>query len=102
MSPAARHAPNSRQSQGNSVADAWMGDELLHETAALVDNRLAGSTSTSTFVVRGVDLGRDWVSLGPSAELDLRSNLKLWASYYLNLNDNQVFHTGSGGLVMLW
>ncbi len=91
-----------RYARGALSFDTAWTHELLHETAALVNNRLAGSITTSTFVVRGVDLGRDWVSFGPSAELNLRSNLKLWASYYLNLNDNQVFHTGSGGLVMLW
>jgi autotransporter-associated beta strand protein len=88
--------------QGALSFDTVWTHELLSETTALVDNRLAGATGTNTFLVSGVDLGRDWVNLGPSLEWNLRENTKLWAAYALNFNDNQVFHSGGGGVAVLW
>lgn len=82
--------------------EAIWNHELLSRTTGLVDNRLPGAAGTSAFTVRGVDLGRDWVTLGPYANLRLTSNAGIYGGYSLNFNQHQTFHTGGGGLTITW
>ena len=89
-------------SRGTVSFETVWAHELLDETAGLIDTRLTGAGGPATFAVRGVDLGRDWVSLGPRAELRLSPRSKLFGSYDLSFNASQSLHTGSGGLEVAW
>jgi autotransporter-associated beta strand protein len=73
--------------------------ELLDE-AATIDAQLAGTSSA--FRVRGVDLGRDWVVLGPGVNWRIGDNCRLFADYDLHFNSALAYHTGSGGVEFTW
>ncbi|MGL4513147.1 MAG: autotransporter domain-containing protein [Lacipirellulaceae bacterium] len=75
---------------------AWR-HELLDSTAAAPFS-LDGATAT----VVGADLGRDWAQLGPRVALQWSESLRTFAGYDVLLNDQQVFHVGSGGVELLW
>ncbi len=91
-----------RFSSGKVSFESLWTHELLDETAGLVNNRLSGASGGTTFAVRGVDLGRDWLNVGPRLEAQLTSRARLFGSYDLSLNCNQTFHTGSGGIEVTW
>jgi len=73
--------------------------ELLDE-AALVVAQLDGTSSA--FRVRGVDLGRDWVVLGPGLNWHVGDNCRLFAEYDVHFNSALAYHTGTGGLEFTW
>lgn len=73
--------------------------EFLDE-AAMVDAQLDGAGSA--FRVRGVDLGRDWVVLGPGLNWRVGDNCRLFAEYDVHFNSALAYHAGTGGLEFTW
>ncbi len=78
---------------------AWMHEFL--DTNQVVNSGLAGIGGAG-FAVRGVDLGRDWATVGTGFNLHLNSSTRLFAGYDLQFNSNQTFHVGSGGVEFVW
>ena len=56
----------------------------------------------SSFAVRGVNTGRDWIAMGPSIKWDFSQGCKLFAEYDLTFNRHAAYHTGSGGIELAW
>ncbi|MEA1951470.1 MAG: autotransporter domain-containing protein [Planctomycetota bacterium] len=75
--------------------------ELLDQTTGIVSTSLSGG-GTPGFEVRGVDLGRDWVILGPDVMWQYKSHIQLRAAYDLTFNANQAYHTGGGSVTFTW
>lgn len=75
---------------------AWRHETL--ESTAVVPYEIDGLAGS----VIGADLGRDWAQLGPRVALQLGSSIRIFASYDLLANSQQVFHVGSGGVELLW
>lgn len=73
--------------------------ELLDE-AATVDAQLSGAGSA--FRVRGIDLGRDWIVLGPGINWRVGNNCRLFADYDLHFNSALAYHSGTGGVEVTW
>lgn len=78
---------------------AWMHEFL--DTNQVVNAGLAGIGGAG-FAVRGVDLGRDWATLGGGFHLHMTDAVRLFAGYDVQLNSNQTFHIGSGGAEFVW
>jgi outer membrane autotransporter protein len=78
---------------------AWMHEFL--DTNQVVNTGLAGIGGAG-FAVRGVDLGRDWATLGTGFNFHLTDATRLFAGYDLQFNDHQTFHVGSGGVEFVW
>ena len=75
--------------------------ELLDQTTGLVTTSLAGGGSPG-FLVRGVNLGRDWVTLGPDLMWRYNNSVELRAGYDLTFNAAQAYHTGGGSVTFIW
>lgn len=78
---------------------AWMHEFL--DTNQVVNAGLAGIGGAG-FAVRGLDLGRDWATLGAGFNLHMTDAVRLFAGYDVQLNSNQTFHIGSGGVEFVW
>lgn len=83
-----------------SFRTIWM-HEFLQDTTGLVSTGFASGPGPS-FAIRGLDLGRDWVVLGPGCTYTVRDHVSLFANYDLQFNSQQVFHVGSGGVQFAW
>jgi uncharacterized protein with beta-barrel porin domain len=81
------------------VRAAWIHEFL--DTNQVINAGLAG-VGGAGFAVRGVDLGRDWATVGGGASLHLSESTRLFGGYDLQVNGNQAFHIGSGGVECLW
>jgi len=53
------------------------------------------------FEAAGLDLGRDWFTVGPGLEWQV-GNGSLFGKYEVMFNDQQAFHTGAGGVEWSW
>lgn len=78
---------------------AWMHEFL--DTNQVINAGLA-NLGASTFAVEGVDLGRDWATLGFGFSVQCTDALRMVAGYDLQFNDHQTFHIGSGGMEYVW
>jgi T5SS/PEP-CTERM-associated repeat protein len=83
-----------------SFRTLWM-HEFLQQTTGLVATSFA-TGPTSPFVLTGLDLGRDWVVLGPGCSYAIRDHVSLFANYDLQFNSRQTIHVGSGGVQFQW
>ncbi len=81
------------------IRAAWMHEFL--DTNQVVNAGLAGIGGAG-FAVRGVDLGRDWATVGTGFNLQMNDAVRLFAGYDVQLNSNQTFHVGSGGVEFVW
>ncbi|MEX1041415.1 MAG: autotransporter outer membrane beta-barrel domain-containing protein [Pirellulaceae bacterium] len=83
------------------VQVAWMhefGD--THQASAA---RFAGAPADNgSFVIQGVDSGRDWLLAGAELHLSLHSSVTVFGGYNGQYNQNHALHTGSGGLEYRW
>jgi outer membrane autotransporter protein len=77
----------------------WMHEFLDTDGTLLARFSTAGSPA---FGARGLDLGRDWAMLGYGIDIHRQGNATLFCNYDVQLNDNQTFHVGSGGLQFRW
>jgi uncharacterized protein with beta-barrel porin domain len=75
--------------------------EFLRQTTGLVTTDFASGPVTP-FVLSGLDLGRDWVVLGPGCTYAIRDHVSLFANYDLQFNARQTIHVGSGGIQFQW
>ena len=75
--------------------------ELLDRTTGIVGADFAG-VGTPAFDVRGVDLGRDWVTMGTDAVWRRGKHLELRLAYELTFNARQAYHTGGGSVGLVW
>lgn len=75
--------------------------ELLDRTTGIIGADLAGG-GTPAFLVRGVDLGRDWVTTGTDAVWKHGNHLQLRLSYEISYNARQAYHTGGGSAGLVW
>jgi uncharacterized protein with beta-barrel porin domain len=64
--------------------------------------RFAAAQNSTTFVVNGADLGRDWCWLGTGLTWQALHNISLFGNYDVLVNSCQTLHTGSGGLSYAW
>jgi T5SS/PEP-CTERM-associated repeat protein len=83
-----------------SFRTIWM-HEFLRQTTGLVATSFATGPG-SPFVLTGLDLGRDWVVLGPGCSCAIRDHVSLFANYDLQFNSRQTIHVGSGGVQFQW
>jgi outer membrane autotransporter protein len=81
------------------IRAAWMHE--FQDTNQLVNVGFAGIGGAG-FAVRGVDLGRDWATVGTGFQLHFNESIRLFAGYDLQVNGNQTFHAGSGGVEFAW
>jgi outer membrane autotransporter protein len=77
----------------------WIHEML--DTDSLVNARFA-PIGGSSFTIRGLDLGRDWVQAGMGFGWNLTGGWLLSANYDTLANERQVFHVGSGNMSYLW
>ena len=75
--------------------------ELLDRTTGIIGADFAG-VGTPAFAVRGVDLGRDWVTTGTDAVWKHGNHLQLRLSYEITYNARQAYHTGGGSVGLVW
>lgn len=59
------------------------------------------SGSHASFNARGLNLGRDWINLGPRIRASF-GRLNLYGSYQAAINGNYVLNTGSGSAEITW
>jgi len=78
---------------------AWLHEFL--DTNQVISAGLA-DLGGAGFAVEGLDLGRDWATVGGGLNLEFQPGARLFAGYDVQLNEHQVFHVGSGGLEFLW
>lgn len=80
----------------------WM-HELLDETTGIVDAQLIGSAAgIPSFAISGANLGRDWAVVGTGVNWQVGARMSFFANYDAQINSQQVFHVGSGGVQMAW
>ena len=77
---------------------AWMHEFL--DTNQALTSTFAGSAGS--FAVRGVDLGRDWATVGGGLSLQTNRHARAFAGYDTQFNDNQTLHTATGGVEFVW
>jgi len=77
----------------------WLHEFL--ETDALLTARF-GPIGGSSFAIEGLSLGRDWAILGGGFNWQLSDGWSLLANYDAQVNTQQIFHVGSGGLQYTW
>jgi outer membrane autotransporter protein len=56
----------------------------------------------NSFAINGLGMGRDWGVLGTGLNCDFGCNWSAYTNYDLMLNDQTMFHIGSGGVQYLW
>jgi outer membrane autotransporter protein len=77
---------------------AWMHEFL--DTNQVLSSSFSGTTNG--FIVRGVDVGRDWLLAGGGLNFQTSRFARWFAGYDIQANDHQVLHVGSGGLELRW
>ena len=83
------------------VQTIWI-HEMLDKTAPINSAQLGMSDLSNTFVVEGADCGRDWYVLSLGTRWQLSRTFSFYGDYTLLLNEQETFHTGSGGLCLTW
>jgi len=90
----------------------WQGGRLLPEVRALwlhefldtdsVVNSFFAPIGGGSFAIQGLNLGRDWAIVGGGLRYELASGWQLYGNYDAQVNTQQVFHVGSGGVQYAW
>jgi uncharacterized protein with beta-barrel porin domain len=90
----------------------WQGGRLLPEVRALwlheflntnaVVNSFFAPIGGGSFAIQGLNLGRDWAIVGGGLRYELASGWQIYGNYDAQVNTQQVFHVGSGGLQYAW
>ena len=94
-----RLASNPLDSRWSLTFDSVWLHELLTPTT---DYTAAFSNARfSSFSGRGLNVGRDWLSIGPGIGYQ-HEGLRVFADYQAMLNTNQVIHAGTGGVELAW
>jgi outer membrane autotransporter protein len=78
---------------------AWVHEFL--DTDSAVVGRL-GSVGSGGFIVKGLDMGRDWGLVGTGLNFNLGHGWAAYANYDAQVNEHQAFHIGSGSLQKTW
>ena len=81
------------------VRALWLHEFL--DTDAVVNSFFA-PIGGGSFAIQGLNLGRDWAVLGGGLRYELPSGWQLYANYDAQVNSQQVFHVGSGGVQYAW
>ena len=55
-----------------------------------------------SFAIQWLNLGRDWAIVGGGLRYELAGGWQLYGNYDAQVNTQQVFHVGSGGLQYAW
>jgi outer membrane autotransporter protein len=79
----------------------WLHEFLETETGFNTFFSEVGSGAGS-FAINGLGMGRDWGVLGTGLNCDFGCNWSAYTNYDLMLNDQAMFHIGSGGVQYLW
>lgn len=77
----------------------WLHEFL--DTDTLLTTQFGG-TPGAGFVIKGLDLGRDWALIGGGLNWQLDNNWSLFGYYNAQTNANLTFHAGSGGVQYTW
>lgn len=77
----------------------WLHEFL--DTDAVVNSFFA-PIGGGSFAIQGLNLGRDWAIVGGGLRYELASGWNLYANYDAQVNSQQVFHVGSGGMAYAW
>ncbi len=80
-----------------SLSTYWTHD-MLHRVGASIDASLDGSP----YRLRGVNAGRDWLTLDPGLAWRLGPHCTAFLDYNLAVNSQATYHTGSGGVALTW
>jgi autotransporter-associated beta strand protein len=81
------------------VRAIWLHEFL--ETTSVVNSFFA-PIGGGSFAVQGLNLGRDWALLGGGLRWDRPNGWSLFGNYDAQVNSQQVFHVGSGGVSYQW
>ena len=81
------------------VRAIWLHEFL--ETTSVVNSFFA-PIGGGSFAVKGLNLGRDWALLGAGLRWDRPDGWSLYGNYDAQVNSQQVFHVGSGGVSYQW
>ena len=81
------------------VRAIWLHEFL--ETTSVVNSFFA-PIGGGSFAVQGLNLGRDWAMLGGGLRWDRPDGWSLFGNYDAQVNSQQVFHVGSGGVSYQW
>jgi len=81
------------------VRALWLHEFL--DTDSVVNSFLA-PIGGGSFAIQGLNLGRDWAIVGGGLRYELASGWQLYGNYDAQVNTQQVFHVGSGGLQYAW
>src|SRR5690606_10234528 len=75
---------------------AWMHE--FADTHQASTASFAGAPGGSgSFVIQGVDAGRDWLLAGAGLTMEIGSSVSLFGGYNGQFNEHHALHTGSGG-----
>lgn len=77
------------------VRAVWLHEFL--QTSSVVNSFFAPIGGQS-FAVQGLNLGRDWALVGGGLRWELDSRWSLYGNYDAQVNGQQAFHVGSGGI----
>jgi len=81
------------------VRALWLHEFLATDVAV---NSFFAPVGGGSFAIQGLDLGRDWAILGGGLRYELDSGWQMYFNYDAQVNTQQVFHVGSGGLQYAW
>jgi outer membrane autotransporter protein len=81
------------------VRALWLHEFLDTDVAV---NSFFAPIGGGSFAIQGLDLGRDWAILGGGVRYELDSGWQMYFNYDAQVNTQQVFHVGSGGLQYAW
>lgn len=84
---------------GIDLRALWLHEML--DTSRVTSQRF-GSLGSGTFTTFGNGFGRDWAVLGIGPTWNPTDLLTLYANYDVQFNERQVFHTASGGVVLVF
>lgn len=77
----------------------WLHEFL--DTDAVVNSFFA-PIGGGSFAIQGLNLGRDWAIVGGGLRYELASGWQIYGNYDAQVNTQQVFHVGSGGVQLAW
>ncbi len=84
-----------------NLRTSWM-HEYQNDRAGTVDASIVGLT-TQSFTSHGVDLGTDFALFGLTlSHYFVPGHVRIFGGYDLIANNNSDFHTGTGGIELLW
>jgi uncharacterized protein with beta-barrel porin domain len=77
----------------------WLHEFLQTDVAV---NAFFAPIGGGSFIVKGLNLGRDWAIVGGGLRWELENGWSAYANYDAQVNTQQVFHVGSGGFGYAW